>query len=198
MKKYILMMLLAGLFGLVSCEVETDEQPGGTNVEKMAGHWTVTFEQSVDEYHYIFYGAANPDLDSKTAAELDALDWADLYQVGKVSVYTYNTADNSATEMWFSDYPAKVGDYSFWKFKLKVDLDYKNKTFSVATTENTSYSPCDITVIGGKVLEGAATTPRGAVADSIVAYVKFSDDSYGFTYMKMSGYRYTGFDEDKN
>jgi hypothetical protein len=47
------------------------------------------------------------------------------------------------------------------------------------------------------VLEKAATTPRGVAADSIVAYIKYSDDGNGFTYMKMSGYRYTGYEADR-
>ncbi len=200
MKKYILILIsvMAVSFSFVSCEVETDEEPGGTSVEEMAGQWTVTFEQSVDEYDYIFGNTTDdPALTSKTAEELDALEWDDIYGTGKVSVFTYNTAANTDDVMWFSDYAASSSDATFWQYKLKVDVDYDAKTFSCASTANTSYEGCDVTVLGGKVLEGAATTPRGAVADSIIAYVMFSDDSYGFTYMKMSGYRYTGFDEDK-
>ncbi len=201
MKNYILILLsvFVSSFVFVSCDdIETDEEPGGTSVEKMAGHWTVTFEQSLDEYSYLFgYSTENPNLTSKSVDDLNALEWDDVYGNGKVSVYTYNTAANTNDVMWFSDYPASSDDASFWDYKLKVDVDYDAKSFSCSTTANTSYEPCDITVIGGKVLEGAATTPRGAAADSIVAYVMFSDDNYGFTYMKMSGYRYTGFDEDK-
>jgi hypothetical protein len=33
-------------------------------------------------------------------------------------------------------------------------------------------------------------------ADSIVFYIKFSDDDYGFTYTKASGFRRTGFPAD--
>lgn len=197
MKKYMLLLLMAMASGFVACDVETDEEPGGTNVEAMSGQWTVTFEQSIDEYNHIFGEAENPNLDTKTAEELDAISWADVYGSGKVSVFTYNTADNTGDEMWFSDYAASSGDASFWEYKVKVGVDYNAKTFTVGTTPNTSYEGCDVTVLGGKVLEYAATTPRGAAADSIVAYVKFSDDSYGFTYMKMSGHRYTGFDADK-
>lgn len=198
MKKYILILLFAITFGFVACEVETDEEVGGNSVEKMAGEWTVTFEQSIDEYYYIFgYSETDPDLDSKTAGELEDIDWADVYGAGKVSVFTYNTAANTDDVMWFADYAADADDYTFWMYKVKVDLDYEARTFSCDATANTSYDGCDVTVLGGKVLEDAATTPRGAVADSIIAFVKFSDDYYGFTYMKMSGYRYTGFDEDK-
>lgn len=200
MKKYILILFSALLMSatFVACDVETDEEPGATNVVKMAGQWTVTFEQSVDEYEYLFgYSDTDPDLSSMTVDQLEALEWEDLFENGKLSVFTYNTAANTADEMWFSDYAASADDYTFRQYKLKVDVDYEAGTFSCETTPNTSYEGCDITILGGKIMEGAATTPRGAAADSIVAYVKFSDYSYGFTYMKMAGYRYTGFDADK-
>lgn len=51
-------------------------------------------------------------------------------------------------------------------------------------------------IVGGKVLKGAATTPSGHPADSIVFYIRFYDDSYGFTYTKVSGFRRTGFGAD--
>ncbi len=200
MKKYILILMLvfSFSFSFVSCDVETDEEPGGTSVEDIAGQWTVTFEQSIDEYNYLFgYSTEDPDLLSKTVSELDGLEWGDLYGAGKVSVYSYNTAENTDDVMWFSDYAASSDDASFWQYKVKVDVNYEASTFSCASTPNTSYDGCDVTVIGGEILKDAATTPRGAAADSIIAYVMFSDDGYGFTYMKMSGYRYTGFDEDK-
>lgn len=197
MKKYILLFFAIAV-GFVACDVETDEEPGGTDVEEMTGEWTVTFEQSIDEYYYLFgYSTVDPDLDSKTAEELDTLSWSDLYGSGKVSVYTYNTASNSADSMWFADYAASSSDYTFWQYKIKVGANCNALTFDCETKANTSYDGCEVTVLGGRLFEDAATTPRGAVADSIVAYVKFSDDSNGFTYMKMSGYRYTGFDEDK-
>jgi hypothetical protein len=184
MKKYISMMLLALSFGFVSCDVETNEDAGGTNVEKMAGHWTVTFYKS----------GTHMDLTTKTGAALDTLtDWSAASS--KVSIYTFNTADNLNNIMWFSDYPAKSSDYSFWQYKIKVNVNYGAETFSCDTIANTSYDGCNITVVGGKILPGAATTPRGAKADSIVAYVQFSDDSAPIVY-KMSGYRYTGFSAD--
>lgn len=184
MKKYISMMLLALSFGFVSCDVETNEDAGGTSVENVAGHWTVTFYQS----------GTQMDLTKKTSTDLDALkDWSAASN--KVSIYTYNTADNLNNVMWFSDYSAKSADASFWKYKIKVNVNYAAKTFSCDTIANTSYTGCNITVVGGKILPGAATTPRGAKADSIVAYVQFSDDSKPNVY-KMTGYRYTGFSAD--
>ena len=43
MKKYIIQMAAAAfaLMGLSACDVETNEKPGGTEVEQMAGFWDV-------------------------------------------------------------------------------------------------------------------------------------------------------------
>lgn len=188
MRKYILLSFIALATTFVGCDVETNEEPGGTAVEKMAGTWTVTFEQSVDEYNAIFEGAANPGLESKTPAELDNIEWADIYGSGKLTIMTSNTAANIPTEMWLID-------NSFWGTQVRCSVNYGERTFE--SRNQTPYEGCTMDVIGGKVLEGAATTPRGVPADSIIAYVKYSDDQYGFTYMKMSGYRYTGYSEDK-
>ncbi len=196
MKKYILLLIAVIAIGFVACEVETDEVAGGTEVELMTGEWTVTFEQSMDEYYQIFGGAEDPELLSMTSDELDSLSWSDLYGNGEVSVFTSNTASSSVDSMWFGDYAADPDDYTFWQYKLKVAIDNDANTFSSDYADNIAYDGCTIKVLGGKIFEDAATTPRGYAADSICAYVYFSDDYYGFTYMKMSGYRYTGFDED--
>lgn len=180
-------MLLAVAF--TGCDPETDEEPGGTAVEKMAGTWTVTFQQSVEEYDAIFGNASDPNLSSMSPEQLDGMTWEDMYGVGKVTIMTSNTAANVSTEMWMID-------KAFWGTQIKCSVDYKARTFE-ASEQEVNADGCRMTVIGGKVLEGAATTPRGVPADSIVAYVKYSDDSYGFTYMKMSGYRYTGYTQDQ-
>lgn len=188
MKKYILFILTASVLAFASCDVETNEEAGGTAVEKMAGTWTVTFTQSVDEYEYLFEGGTNPQLDAKAPAELDKLQWEDMYGTGKVTVLTSNTAANVATEMWLID-------KNFWNTQVRCNVNYGERTFECRN--QTPYEGCTMDVIGGKILEGAAVTPRGVAADSIIAYVKYSDDQQGFTYMKMSGYRYTGYAEDK-
>lgn len=193
-KYYIaLIMLLAG-FGVISCDdVETDEKPGGTAVEEMAGTWTVTFEQSVDEYNYLFEGGVDPKLSSLSADDLAKQTWEDVDGKGKVSIMTSNTAANVPTEMWFID--KNFGGSSAAPYLAKCTIDYKARTFEVKDAKQSDGSTIDI--IGGKILPGAATTPRGVKADSIVAYVKYSGNQDGFTYMKMSGYRYTGYAEDR-
>lgn len=189
MKKYISMIFMALIaVAFTGCDPETDEEPGGTAVEKMAGNWTVTFMQSVDEYYALFEGATDPNLSAMAPEQLDQQEWEDIYGTGKVSVMASNTAANVSTEMWLID-------NSFWGTQIKCNVNYKERTFEAAEQE--VYEGCRMQIVGGKVLEGAATTPRGVPADSIVAYVKYSDESNGFTYMKMSGYRYTGYPEDK-
>lgn len=190
MKKYLYLVLaFCGLFNLTACDPETNEEPGGTAVEKMAGTWTVTFQQSVDEYNALFEGATNPQLTNKTPEELDKLSWEDMYGTGKLTLLTYNTAANTPDVMWFDI------DDQYMGAKVKCNVNYPERTFTCQNQETSKERI--INIIGGKVMEGAATTPRGMKADSIVAYVYYSDDSNGFTYMKMSGYRYTGFNEDK-
>lgn len=200
--KYIaLVMLVAGL-GFASCDVETDEEPGGTAVEKMAGTWTVTFKQSEDEFNYIEGKGADPNLSSMSADELAKQKWEDEYGIGKITVMTSNTAANVPTEMWFIDKnfiknatSLVTGKSITYTSQTKCSVNYDARTFEVKGYQLADGSTVDI--VGGKILEGAATTPRGVKADSIVAYVKYSNEPYGFTYMKMSGYRYTGYPEDR-
>lgn len=173
MKKYIFLIILAAAFTFVACDVETDVEPGGTSVEKMAGFWTVNVD-AVDE-------------NGEVVAE-------DPFGLGHSQVNTFNTAANVATEMWITD------DGNFWDYKLKVDVDYAARTFtSNGPKDNTSYES-KVTIDGGKVLEGAAHTPSGMPADSIVFYVSFDDDTYpakyGWAKYRVAGFRYTGFASD--
>lgn len=191
MKKYIsfALMAVALSFGFVSCDVETDEEPGGTNVEKMAGRWEV----QVDAY----------DTDGNLLYE-------DPYGLGTIEIMTYNTADNSVNQMWLDDRD------NFWAFQYKVDINYEARTFSSPATyysadqqeiadliaagetptdsKGNPLTPGKATVTNGKILEGAAKNLHGMPNDSIVFDITFDDDSYGFVY-RISGQRYTGFYE---
>lgn len=169
MKKYIsfALMTIALSFGFVSCDVETDEEPGGTNVEKMAGRWEVT----IDAY----------DTDGKLLYE-------DPYQMGVIEVRTYNTADNSSTQMWLDDVN------KFWAFKFKTNINYEARTFSNEAVDYDAAGTGKAVVTNGKILEGAAKNLHGMPNDSIVFDIQFDDDDYGFVY-RISGQRYTGFYE---
>ena len=169
MKKYISLafMAIALTFGFTSCCVETNEEPGGTNVEKMAGRWNVMVD-AVDESGNVVY--------------------KDPYHLGEFEIRTYNTADNSTTKMWLDD----LGE--FWAFKMKVDVNYIARTFSCAEQDYDAKGSGTAVVTDGKILEEAAKNLHGMPNDSIVFNIKFSDDDYGLIY-RLSGQRYTGFYE---
>lgn len=195
MKKYFSMAAMAALFslGLVSCDVETDEEPGGTNVEKMAGRWEVIADV-IDEQGNIVN--------------------EDPYGIGEFEIQTYNTTNNDLDQMWLTDV---IGTSpQFWDFRFKVNVNYQARTFTAtdvlynadmreiaaAKAAGTPYVDDDgnelvaetATILNGKVLEGACKNLHGMPNDSIVVDIKFTDDGYGFIY-RLSGHRYTGFYE---
>lgn len=169
MKKYISLafMAVALSFGFVSCSVETNEEPGGTNVEKMAGRWNVQVD-AVDESGNVVY--------------------EDPYGIGKITIMTFNTAANNINEMWLDD------NGKFWSFKMKVDVNYRERTFSCAEQDYDADGSGTAVVTDGKILENAAKSLHGMPNDSIVFNIKFSDDDNGLIY-RLSGQRYTGFKE---
>ena len=198
MKKYIslALMTIALSFGFVSCDVETNEEPGGTNVQNMAGRWTVSVSQ-VDENGNVVF---EPE---------------DLFGVVDVDLFTFNTSANSSTEMWIDD------DGNFWDFKFKMLINYGAGTFSatdihynddmreIAELIAAGQTPTDkngnpltaetATITDGKILYGQGHNIHGMPTDSISFYVTFSDDPYGaqFGYAKhhVAGTRYSGFYE---
>ncbi|MGM9702921.1 MAG: lipid-binding protein [Prevotella sp.] len=172
MKKYISMFMFAMLacFGFSSCDPETDEEPGGTNVEKMAGMWDV-------QVHVI-----NAD---------GSVEYEDPYGIGTFTINTYNTAANTATEMWFDD------SSNFWGVKMKVNVDYANATFSAPDGTAYDYTAPDggkVKGMKGKILYGQGKNIHGMPCDSICVEVAFDDDDNGFTY-RYTGVRHSGFYE---
>lgn len=172
MKKIIyLFAMCAGLL-LVSCE---KDEIGGTATESLAGEWYVTVD-AVDTNGNVVLSDEN------------------LFGLGNIYVATYNTAANIPTEMYVDD----LG--YFWEYKVKVKCDADALTFATDGSAANEYYDCDVTIDGGKILPGAATTPHGTPADSIVFYVSFSDDAYpaayGYAKYRVAGYRYTGLVED--
>jgi len=173
MKKIFLYtaVLIASLLFVTSCE---KEKIGNTATEKMAGEWYVT--------------VVGVDANGKVVIED-----ADLYGLGKILLDTYNTSANSATEMWIND------NNNFWNFKTKMTVDLKTLTFQATDVQNVAYDS-KLTITDGKILYGAATTPSGVRADSIVFKVTFSDDTTpadkGFAAYRVAGFRFTGFTKD--
>ncbi len=170
MKKYIslLAVVMLGLFTFSACDTETDEEPGGTNIEKMCGYWDV-----------MYYAI---DANGENLGE-----WTDG------TIFTYNTADNSTSEMWLDD------QNTYWAIKLKVDIDYEARTFS-ATERDYDLDGTGKTVItDGKILEGAGKNIHGNPCDSIAFEISFDDDPYpgryGFDHYLVTGVRHSGFTE---
>ena len=198
MKKYIsfALMTIALSFGFASCDVETNEEPGGTNVQNMSGRWVVSVSQ-VDENGNVKY---QPE---------------DLFGIMDVDLLTFNTAANSSTEMWIDD------DGNFWAFKFKMLVDYVAGTFSVtnvpydaanqeiADAIAAGQTPKDkdgndlvaetATISDGKIMYGAGHNIHGMPTDSIAFYITFTDDTYAakYGYVKhlVTGTRYSGFYE---
>ena len=163
MKKTIYALLAVAALALASC---AKEEPGMTATEPLAGQWYVTFD-AVD---------ANGNLLT-----------ADPYKMGRVLTATFNTSANTDNQMWVSD----LGN--FCGYQAKVNCDVQTLTFSTADwVDNYSYDN-KVKVSNGRVLKGAATTPSGMPADSIVYYLQFSSSSET---LRVSGYRYTGFVND--
>ena len=176
MKQYIsfFAMALALSFGFVSCDTETNEEPGGTKVEKMCGYWDVTYD-AVDAEGNIVY--------------------EDPYGVGVATVYTYNTNDESMTQMFIDD------QNTFWAYKFLINIDYNARTFS--TAGEVWYDAAEsghAVVTEGKILEGAAKNSHGMPNDSISFYISFDDDTdgakYGWTKWHVHGQRHTGFSSE--
>jgi hypothetical protein len=198
MKKYIsfALMTIALSLGFASCDVETNEKPGGTNVQNMAGRWVVSVSQ-VDEKGEVVY---QPD---------------ELFGIVDVDLFTFNTADNSSSEMWIDDRG------KFWAFKFKMPVDYVAGTFSatavpydaanqeIADAIAAGNTPKDkdgndlvaetATISDGKIMYGAGHNIHGMPTDSIAFYITFTDDAYaakyGYAKHLVTGTRYSGFYE---
>ncbi|MBR5928952.1 MAG: hypothetical protein IKZ93_03085 [Prevotella sp.] len=170
MKKYISMMAMALTlaWGFTACDVETDEEPGGTNIQDMCGYWDVMW-YAVD---------ANGNV-------LD--EWTDG------TIYTFNKADNSTTQMWLDD------QNTYWQFKFLVNIDYNAKTFSSGSVDYDAAGSGQAEVKNGKILLGAAKNLHGMPTDSIVFEISFSDDNYpakyGFDHYRVEGIKHSGFTE---
>lgn len=165
MKKAIYLLMMCAGVLLTACEKDAI---GSTATKALAGEWNV----SVD-------GA------DANGAVIDK----DVLGIGRKVINTYNTAANIPTEMYMDD----LG--KIWQYKVRVKSDVNALTFSTEGAVTNEYYDCKVTIESGKILLGAAMTPHGTPADSIVCYVTFSDDDHipeTYVKLKISGYRYTG------
>jgi len=105
-------------------------------------------------------------------------------------ITTSNTAANDGTELL-------LDDGELWPAKIVANVNIKDLTFTPASNLDNMYSSTiKVSVIEGKVLKGAATTPGLNKTDSIYVKFEFSDDPG--TQYEYAGYRRTGFEEDEH
>ena len=176
MKKlvYFAALLLTTVFA--SCE---KEEIGGTATQATAGQWYVTVDAA--------------DGNGNLVAGLE-----DMFSLGRVTMLTFNTAENNPNEMIVSD----IGN--FWNFSVKVATNQQTLTFQTNTKENNNlvpkYEDINVTITNGKIMPKAGRQNNGSPADSIVFYVSFSDDpypaAYGYANYRVSGIRYSGLEEN--
>ena len=197
MKKYISMMAMALMLcmSFTACDVETDEKPGGTNIQNMCGYWDISVSQ-IDESGNVVYA---PD---------------ELFGIEGAPLCTFNTASNSTTQMWIDD------QGEFWNFKFLVDIDYAAGTFkatdvpynddmreiaaaiAAGQTVDEDGNPLvadKATITDGKIFFGGGKNIHGVATDSISFVITFTDDPYGakYGYAKhlVTGVRHFGFTE---
>lgn len=111
------------------------------------------------------------------------------------SIITYNTADNSSSQMWMdaSGFWAGPGQH----VSAKINVDVKNLTFSGDKVPNVgeydSEEPLTWTITEGKIIKDGTKGPSSnAVTDSISFKVLFSDDLSKTVY-HLTGYHRTKF-----
>ena len=99
MKKYIIQMAAAAfaLMGLSACDVETNEKPGGTEVEQMAGFWDVRVHE----------------------VNADGTLTQNAFGGSTYNLQTYNTVENTADKMWVN---VSVGKK--WSLLLVTPINY--------------------------------------------------------------------------
>jgi hypothetical protein len=110
--------------------------------------------------------------------------------IGYFLITTSNTAANNATDLL-------MDDGGLWPAKVVSKVDINSLTFTpVSNLDNLYSNSIKVSIIEGKILKGAATTPGGNKTDSIYLKFEFSDD-LGTQY-EYAGYRRTGFQEDEH
>ena len=170
MKKYISMMAMALMLSMsfTACDVETDEEPGGTNIEKMCGYWDVMW-YAVD--------ASGNILD----------EWTDG------TIYTYNKADNTTGQMWIDD----RSTYWNFQFLVDIDYAAKTfradtRDYDAAGSGTAVVTNGKILEGAGKNLHGA---PCDSIAFEISFSDDDYPEKYGFDHYFVSGTKHTGFTE---
>ncbi|MEN6618606.1 MAG: lipid-binding protein [Rikenellaceae bacterium] len=162
MKRFIQIFLMSCLAfaGLSSCETYDDDYDQDFSpVFPLCGEWRVD----------IFNAATNA-------------------KVTRATIYTYDTADKSNSQMWLWVNNATYGT------KCKISCDPAAAAFSGTNVANVLYTGTTNTVTNGVVVVNGSTTPSGGKSDSI-EFTYYS--SKANTTYNIKGYRRTGWPEDE-
>ncbi len=172
MKKIFIYLIAAtsACFGLTSCDPETDVEPGGTAVEKLAGEWRVHVDViTIDENG-------------------DSTNYGNYYNVNNLRFCTFNTADNTADKIY-------IYEDGFWHTQIVCNCDLNSKTIFADGSLNILAKPEDneTAKVNGKIIPNGCLNLHGMPNDSICIDVEYSTDP-GTVY-RFTGSRYTGFYE---
>ena len=161
-------MALSLAWGFTACDVETDEEPGGTNIQNMCGNWEV-----------VWYAV---DANGETV---------DAWTEG--TIFTYNKADNSTSQMWIDDQKT----YKKFQFLVNIDYNTMTfRTDSVdydaAGSGKAAVSNGKIMLGAAKNLHGM---PTDSIVFEIGFNDDNYPAKYGFHHYRVEGTKYSGFTE---
>ena len=173
MKSIIRSVILLCVFAtsFISCETYSDPQVDYSPIYPLSGEWRVRITN-----------LSTNALISSTA----------MYTFG-----TYNTEENSSTQMWIrttTNLPSSLGT-----LKAKIACDVPSLAFSVANGNNLNVTTNAIlgtvTITEGKVTLNSVAMPSKVTSDRI-SFKMTSTKSPGITYL-VEGYRRTRWNEDE-
>jgi len=113
---------------------------------------------------------------------------------------TYNTADNSATQMWIrvTSTSAAANIAYTGRFTGKISCDVAAKTFSGTNVANTFYTAAPLhtfTITGGTVVKDGYDTATGGKSDKITFTI--TDTRKAGKTITVSGFRRTRWLDDE-
>lgn len=167
-KSFILLCVLSA--ALVSCETYDDPKADYSPVYPLSGEWRVRI----------------------TNLNTNTLIANSMYTFG-----TYNTSENSSTQMWIrttANLPGGLGT-----MKAKIDCNVSSLDFSVANAENlhvtTNAVLGTINITEGKITLNSVEMPSKVKSDRI--FFKFTSSRVPNVTYSVEGYRRTRWNEDE-
>lgn len=165
MKMFKIFALLVVILSFSACETYSDPKVEYSSIALMSGEWKVVINDPI------------------TKEDVKAV------------IYTYNTADESVTQMWL-----RIGTATAFNAKYgvrgKVDIDLNKKIFSVTDQQNAYLTKeSKFSILNGTIVTGGATTPSGYKADAI-SFKLITETNPGVEY-SVTGFRRTGWPEDE-